>query len=79
MLISREYEETYYNICKWWEEITQLKLEFADYKKIAARDVNYWRLNLVNCWKPKYCKVYGNQQPSLDYIKEGSETIENTY
>lgn len=40
MLIPREYEETYYNICKWWEEITQLKLEFADYKKIVARDVN---------------------------------------
>ena len=40
MLIPREYEETYYNICKWWEEITQLELEFADYKKIIARDVN---------------------------------------
>ena len=40
MLIPREYEETYYNICKWWEEVTKLELEFADYQKIISKDVN---------------------------------------
>jgi hypothetical protein len=33
-------EARYYEICKAWEEKTQLILEFADYSKMIIRDVN---------------------------------------
>lgn len=40
MLIPREYEDIYMQICKEWEIITQLELEFADYSKLISNDVN---------------------------------------
>jgi hypothetical protein len=39
-LIPREYENEYYQICKEWEEITQLELEHETYSKLFLRDVN---------------------------------------
>jgi hypothetical protein len=39
-MIPREYEEKYYEICKQWEEITNLKLEHDKYDKIILGDVN---------------------------------------
>jgi hypothetical protein len=38
--IPREYEELYYNICKKWEEITKLSLEYDDYNSMIISDVN---------------------------------------
>ena len=40
VLIPREYEEKYYQICKDWEELTKLELEFVDYKSMIISDVN---------------------------------------
>lgn len=31
--------ELYYNICKEWEELTKLQLEYAEYSKMVIRDV----------------------------------------
>ena len=39
-LIPREYEEKYYQICKDWEELTKLELEYVDYKSMIISDVN---------------------------------------
>jgi hypothetical protein len=41
------------HICINWEEETGYSLEYNQYKKMIIRDVDYLRLNLVNCWKAK--------------------------
>lgn len=38
--LKKEYESLYYQLCKEWEEITRLTLEYAYYKKMIVRDVN---------------------------------------
>lgn len=39
-LIHRDYEPIAKQVCKWWESITRLTLEDADYNRIFIRDVN---------------------------------------
>ena len=38
---NKKYLNSYENICKEWEKITKLTLEFADYKTMYIWDVNY--------------------------------------
>jgi hypothetical protein len=38
--IPREYEEVYSSVCKEWETLTNLELEFVDYQKLIISDVN---------------------------------------
>jgi hypothetical protein len=38
--LKKQYETQYYNICKKWESITKLQLEYAYYSKMIIRDVN---------------------------------------
>lgn len=38
--IPREHTEMYYSICKEWESIVNLQLEFAEYSAMYIRDVN---------------------------------------
>ena len=38
--IPRQYENQYYDICKQWETLTKLELEFVDYQKMIISDVN---------------------------------------
>jgi len=38
--IPREYESTYSSVCKEWELLTKLELEFVDYQKMIISDVN---------------------------------------
>ena len=38
--IPRAYEETYSSVCKEWESLTKLELEFVDYQKMIISDVN---------------------------------------
>lgn len=40
MMIPEEYKEKYLQICKQWEDITQLILEHDTYQKIILADVN---------------------------------------
>lgn len=40
ILIRRDQEELYDKICKEWESLTKLELEFVDYQKLIIRDVN---------------------------------------
>lgn len=38
--IPRAYEEVYHSVCKEWELLTKLELEFVDYQKMIISDVN---------------------------------------
>lgn len=40
IMIPREYEQTFYNVCKKWEELTKLELEYDTYEKLIISDVN---------------------------------------
>lgn len=40
IIIPREYENVYEDICKKWQELTKLKLEFVDYSKMWIGDIN---------------------------------------
>lgn len=39
-IIPKKYQDKYYEICKKWEEITNLQLEHEQYSKIIIGDVN---------------------------------------
>ena len=54
ILIPRKYEELYYSICKEWEQLTKLELEFVDYKRMIVSDVNnYLAIDIDNKYKCK--------------------------
>lgn len=38
--IPRKHLDDYHNICKKWEQLTGLELEFAEYSRMFTRDVN---------------------------------------
>lgn len=40
VIIPRKYEQRYNDICKRWEDLTNLILEFEDYDKLIIWDVN---------------------------------------
>jgi hypothetical protein len=53
VIIRRDQQELYYDICKRWEEKTKLTLEFDDYQKMVIGDVNNY-LALYTNGKKKY-------------------------
>lgn len=54
VIMPREYEEKYQEICKWWEELTNIPLEHTEYKSMVIRDVNnYLSVDLNNKTKCK--------------------------
>jgi len=40
IIMPREYEDKYNEICKWWEELTKIELEHVEYNSMIIRDVN---------------------------------------
>ncbi len=40
LLIPKSEEEKYQEICKWWEQLTQIPLEHEEYQKLIIADVN---------------------------------------
>lgn len=40
ILIPREYQDKYLEVCNRWERLTKLELEFVDYKQMIIYDVN---------------------------------------
>lgn len=38
--IPRDKREKYDEICRWWQDLTKLELEFVDYESMFIRDVN---------------------------------------
>lgn len=49
-LIPRKYVDTYYEICKEWEDLTNLQLEHDTYQKLVLADVN----NYIAVYDYKY-------------------------
>lgn len=41
VLMPREYEDKYQEICKWWENLTKIPLEHVEYQKLIIGDVNF--------------------------------------
>lgn len=75
--IPKFYETLYYNICKDWENITNLELEYVYYSKMIIRDVNNY-MAISDKGKLKYKgafeidKVVGNEPA---YHKDNSFRI----
>lgn len=74
--IRKELEDNVYKICKDWEKLTNLELEYAYYDKMVIRDVEYLRLNPSNCGKllKLYLLTYNSnmckgQTNHLDIVK----------
>jgi len=40
IIIDKDSVDTYYDICKKWEKLTNLELEYVNYKTMIMRDVN---------------------------------------
>lgn len=59
IIIPREYEELYHQICEKWENLTKLQLEFEVYEKLIIPDVN------------NYIGIFaGKEIPKEDAIKK---------
>ena len=56
ILLPRQYEEKYYQLCKEWEELTSLELEFVDYSKMIISDVNNYIAVYQDSTKEPKCK-----------------------
>lgn len=56
VLIPREYQNKYNQICKEWEELTKLELEFVDYSKMIISDVNNYIAVYQDITKEPKCK-----------------------
>lgn len=46
--IPRKYETIYNNLCKSWELLTNLTLEFDEYEKMCIRDVNNYSAKTIS-------------------------------
>ncbi len=54
MIIKRSDLDKYYSICKQWEKLTKLDLEYIEYSKMIIRDVNnYTSISIDNKIKRK--------------------------
>ena len=52
VIIPREYEQKFNDICDAWQKLTKLELEFEDYKSLYIGDVN----NYIGIFKEKEIK-----------------------
>ena len=55
MMIPTQYKEKYLEICREWEELTNLQLEHDEYSKIILKDVN----NYISVYKNGKTKCKG--------------------
>lgn len=69
--LPRDCEETYNNVCKEWEKITKLTLEFVDYKSMIIQDVNNYIAIKLN----GECKYKGLFEIVKDFHKDTSFKI----
>lgn len=81
IIIPREYEEMYHEICKRWEELTKLQLEFEVYEKLIIPDVN----NYIGIFAGKeiskedaYSKIKEFPKPLIKKSKDGKYFLFNT-
>lgn len=65
--IPKKYTSNYYEVCKKWEKMTSLSLEYVEYKKMVIRDVNNY-LSISTSGKIKYKGAF---KPNNEMRKDG--------
>lgn len=55
--LPRKYRSHYDNVCQWWQDLTQLNLEYAEYERMIIRDVNNY-IAVPFDGKPKFKGAY---------------------
>lgn len=66
--IPKQYKRLYWEICKEWESITNLVLEYVAYSKMIIRDVNNY---IAVTDKSEKVKYKGTFKPNHEMIKDG--------
>jgi len=77
VIIPRGAEEKYREVCKKWEEITRLELEYVTYSKMVVRDVNNY-LAISSEGKVKYkgaFKIHTEMIKDGEYHKAFNQAI----
>ncbi|MEM4711371.1 MAG: hypothetical protein QXL18_05485 [Candidatus Woesearchaeota archaeon] len=70
-IIPKEKEQLYFDICKEWESLTKLTLEFDEYQKLFIRDVN----NYIGIYKNNKIKLKGEYEIDKELYKDNSQRI----
>lgn len=70
-LIPRESEEEYMEICREWEELTKLQLEYVNYRKLIVSNVN----NYIGIYEDGRTKNKGAYEIEREYHKNHSMLI----
>lgn len=75
--IPKHYYDYLMGICKRWEQLTNLTLEYAEYKKMVIRDVNnYLAVTVEGKVKPKGCfEIVPMQNGAVAYNKDWSMRV----
>lgn len=66
IIIPRTHVQEFYNVCKEWEELTKLSLEYDEYDKLIIADVN----NYIGVYKGKPIP----REEALDLIKKAKSS-----
>jgi hypothetical protein len=80
IMIPNKYTEQYLQICKEWEELTQLELEHDEYQKLMVPDVN----NYIGVFKDKevsredWLSMQKDNPENLYKRKEGKFSVAKT-
>jgi len=69
--INRDHYEKLMQICKEWEILTGLELEYVNYKKMIIRDVN----NYIGVYENNKTKLKGDFEINKDWHKDHSMKI----
>lgn len=71
VIIPREDQKKYLEICQEWERITKLELEYVAYKKMIIRDVNnYIAVSIDKKTKEEKVKYKGAFKPHKEMLKD---------
>jgi len=73
--VKRSLESKVMSICRDWEQLTQLELEYAYYKKMVVRDVNNYIAQTIN----GYCKYKGVFEIDKEVAGEPALHKNNSY
>ena len=78
VIIPESKKDLYNNICKQWEKVTKLTLEFGEYEKLAIRDVNNYIAKDTK-GKVKRKGIFGysmnKEDNEMDYHKKPNNLI----
>lgn len=92
-LVKQGQKETFLSICKEWEQMTKLSLEYTNYSKLCIRDVNNYigvfgnrdtylkgdyELRGTKAWHKDHSN-YASVKAAIGYITEGKNIKESLY